>query len=201
MTQKFYFWAELQPGASNRCLYTDIHNSFIHNSQKVETTQMFIDRWIYKQNVAFLYKEILALFSHVWFFVTPWTVAHQGPLSMGFSRQEYWSGLPCRPPGGSSQPRDGTHVCYICCTGKHVFFFFTTSATKWNKPVTKGQILVWFHLHGTPRIAKVTEKESSIVIICGWGGGEMESYCLMGTEFQLGLMKKFWRWMVVMIVQ
>ena len=28
-------------------------------------------------------------------FATPWTVAHQAPLSMGFSRQEYWSGLPC----------------------------------------------------------------------------------------------------------
>ena len=32
--------------------------------------------------------------SHVWLFATPWTVAHQAPLSMGFSRQEYWSGLP-----------------------------------------------------------------------------------------------------------
>ena len=31
--------------------------------------------------------------------VTPWTVAGQAPLSMGFSRQEYWSGLPCPPPG------------------------------------------------------------------------------------------------------
>ena len=33
--------------------------------------------------------------SHVWFFATLWTVDHQAPLSMGFSRQEYWSGLPC----------------------------------------------------------------------------------------------------------
>ena len=31
--------------------------------------------------------------------VTPWTVAHQAPLSMGFSRQEDWGGLPCPPPG------------------------------------------------------------------------------------------------------
>ena len=31
--------------------------------------------------------------------MTPWTVACQAPLSMGFSRQEYWSGLPCPPPG------------------------------------------------------------------------------------------------------
>ena len=32
-------------------------------------------------------------------FATPWTVAHQAPLSMGFSRQEYWSGLPFSSPG------------------------------------------------------------------------------------------------------
>ena len=32
--------------------------------------------------------------SRVWLFATPWTVAYQAPLSMGFSRQEYWSGLP-----------------------------------------------------------------------------------------------------------
>ena len=31
--------------------------------------------------------------------VTVWTVPHQAPLSMGFSRQEHWSGLPCLPPG------------------------------------------------------------------------------------------------------
>ena len=37
--------------------------------------------------------------SYVRLFVTPWTVAHQAPLSMGFSRQEYWSGLPFPPPG------------------------------------------------------------------------------------------------------
>ena len=37
--------------------------------------------------------------SHIWLFATLWTVAHQAPLSMGFSRQEYWSGLPCPPPG------------------------------------------------------------------------------------------------------
>ena len=38
-------------------------------------------------------------FSCVQLFATPWTVACQAPLSMGFSRQEYWSGLPCPPPG------------------------------------------------------------------------------------------------------
>ena len=37
--------------------------------------------------------------SRVRLFETPWTVAHQSPLSMGFSRQEYWSGLPFLSPG------------------------------------------------------------------------------------------------------
>ena len=36
--------------------------------------------------------------SHVWLFVTPWTVARQAPLSMGLSRKEYWSGLPFPSP-------------------------------------------------------------------------------------------------------
>ena len=35
----------------------------------------------------------------------PWTIAHQAPLSMGFSRQEYWSGLPRPPPGDLPDPR------------------------------------------------------------------------------------------------
>ena len=45
--------------------------------------------------------------SRVWFFATPWTVAYQAPPSMGFSRQEYWSGLPFPSPSG------GTSVAYF----------------------------------------------------------------------------------------
>ena len=37
-------------------------------------------------------------------FVTPWTIARQAPPSIGFSRQEYWSGLPCPPPGDLPDP-------------------------------------------------------------------------------------------------
>ena len=51
-----------------------------------------------------MYACMLSQFSHVQLFVTPWTVALQAPLSMGFSRQEYWSGLPC-PPGDLPDPR------------------------------------------------------------------------------------------------
>ena len=47
---------------------------------------------------------MLSHFSHVQLFVTPWTVACQTPLSMGFSRQEYWSGLPFPAPGDLNDP-------------------------------------------------------------------------------------------------
>ena len=46
----------------------------------------------------------LPVISRVWFFATPWTVAHQAPLSMEFSRQEHWSGLPFPPPGDLPDP-------------------------------------------------------------------------------------------------
>ena len=47
---------------------------------------------------------VLSSFSYVQLCVTLWTVAHKPPLSMGFSRQEHWSGLPCRPPGDLPHP-------------------------------------------------------------------------------------------------
>ena len=46
----------------------------------------------------------MKLLSLVRLFATPWTVAHQAPLSMGFSRQEYWSGLPFPSPGDLPNP-------------------------------------------------------------------------------------------------
>ena len=42
--------------------------------------------------------------SCVQLFATPWTIAHQAPLSMGFSKQEYWSGLPFPSPGDLPNP-------------------------------------------------------------------------------------------------
>ena len=44
------------------------------------------------------------VFSCIRLFATPWTVAHQAPVSMGFPRQEYWSGLPFPSPGDLSDP-------------------------------------------------------------------------------------------------
>ena len=56
------------------------------------------------QRPSMLHVCMLSCFSHVQLFATPRTVAHQTPLSMGFSRQEHWSGLPCPPPGDLSNP-------------------------------------------------------------------------------------------------
>ena len=48
-------------------------------------------------------KKVKSL-SRVWLFATPWTAAHQAPPSMGFSRQEHWSGLPLPSPGNLPDP-------------------------------------------------------------------------------------------------
>ena len=54
---------------------------------------------------------------------SPWTVVHQAPLSMGFSRQEYWSGVATPFSKGSSQPRDGTRV--PCTAGRFLIIWAT----------------------------------------------------------------------------
>ena len=51
-----------------------------------------------------MYVYMLRCFSCIQLFVTLWTVVHQAPLSMGFSRQEYWNRLPCPPLGGLPNP-------------------------------------------------------------------------------------------------
>ena len=48
---------------------------------------------LYKYIYIYRYACVLSHFSHIRLFATQWTVAHQAPLSMGLSRQEYWSGL------------------------------------------------------------------------------------------------------------
>ena len=69
---------------------------------------------------------MLSHFSHVRLFVTPQTVAHQAALSMGFSKQEYWSGLPCPPPGNLLDSRIKlTSLISPALAGR----FFTTSVT------------------------------------------------------------------------
>ena len=68
---------------------------------------------------------MLSCFSHVQLSATLQTVAHQAPLSMGFSRQKYWSGLPCSPAGDLPNPEiEPASLASPALAGE----FFTTSA-------------------------------------------------------------------------
>ena len=67
---------------------------------------------------------MLSCFSHVQLFVTLWTISRQASQSMGFSRQEYWNGLPCTPPGDLPDP--GIEPVFL--TSTLADGFFTTSS-------------------------------------------------------------------------
>ena len=71
---------------------------------------------------------MLNYFSHVQLFATPWTIACRSPLCMGFSRQEYWSGLPWPPPGALLDP--GIEPASLISPALASGFF--TSAITWE---------------------------------------------------------------------
>ena len=68
---------------------------------------------------------VLSRFSCVWLFVTPWAVACQAPLSMGFSRQGHWTGLACPSPGDLPNPGIKP-TSYVSCIGRWVLLRYTT---------------------------------------------------------------------------
>ena len=94
----------------------------------------------------------LSCLSYVQLFATPWTVAHQAPLSMGFSRQEYWSGLPFPSPEDIPDPgiKPVSLISPVSAEGS-----FTTSTTwkllsgpeKWSLP-TKAKHRHWIYCNG-----------------------------------------------------
>ena len=65
---------------------------------------------------------VLNCFSRVQLFATPWTIAHQAPLSMEFPRQEYWRGLPFPSPGDLLI--QGSNLCLLHCWW--ILYHFTT---------------------------------------------------------------------------
>ena len=71
---------------------------------------------------------LLSRFSHVQLCAAPWTAAHQAPLSLGFSRQEYWSGLPFPSP---------MHACMLSCFNC-VWFFATLRTAAHQAPLSPG---------------------------------------------------------------
>ena len=74
---------------------------------------------------------MLSCFSRVQLFATPWTVALQAPLSMRFSKQEYWSGLPFPTPGDLPDPGiEPTPLMFPALAGR-----FSTANATWEAPV------------------------------------------------------------------
>ena len=87
----------------------------------------------------------------LWF---PWTVALQAPLSMEFSRQEYWSGLPFPPPGDLPHPRKWTQVSCISCIGRCILYHWVTwEAPRNSVQFSSVQSLSHVRLFMTPWIA------------------------------------------------
>ena len=92
----------------------------------------------YLYSAIMTFKQVKWL-SRVRLFVTPWTVAHQAPPSMGFSRQEYWSGLPIPSPGNF--PRDWTPVSHI--PGRRFNRWATREAKMLNTSNHQGKTKIW----------------------------------------------------------
>ena len=89
-----------------------------------------------------LYVCVLSYFSRVQLLATPWTAACQVPLSVGFSRQEYWGGLPC-PPQGIFPTQESNRL--LLTSPPLAAGFFTTRAT-WEAPISLRYPLLFFFL-------------------------------------------------------
>ena len=80
--------------------------------------------------LAGILERALVAQSCIWLFATAWTVAHQAPLSMGFSRPEYWSGLPFPSPEDLPDPGSLLHcrqILYHWAVGEAILFTFFIS--------------------------------------------------------------------------
>ena len=99
----------------------------------------------------------VCMLSCVWLFVTPWTVACQAPLSTGFSRQEYWSGLPFASPG--TVLSQGSNPCLLLCR----WILHCWAIREARNPVwlisSLGEIWTWAFTEGKPY--KETQGEDS----------------------------------------
>ena len=109
---------------------------------------------------------MLSRFSHVWIFATLWTIACQAPLSMGFSKQESWSELPCSPPGNLPNPGTGTHISYISSIGGRGSLPLVPTE-KAHKLVLLGDHCQWTYKRDQPILGVTNHPEVSTTEICG----------------------------------
>ena len=111
----------------------------------------------------------VCLFSHIWLFVTPWTIACQDPLSMEFSRQEYWSGLPLSSPG--DLPDTGIIPVSFASPTLSGRFFITMPPVKpivshtHQKHILKKKLIRFFFLKIAIQLPTANVEEEGVV---GW---------------------------------
>ena len=84
-------------------------NAFLQFLGKNETHFSFSPNFIEQRLHRFVLLLLLSRFSCVWLYATPETAAHQAPLSLGFSRQEHWSGLPFPSPMHENEKWEWSH--------------------------------------------------------------------------------------------
>ena len=132
---------------------------------------------------------VLSHFSHVQLFVTPCPVAHQDPLPMGFSRQEYWSRLPCPPPRDLPDPGikptsllspdwqlsslplvppgkpSNQLIMTISLWWDHWFFFLKHSYFYFDIPIFSDfPIVNMYNLHSVLKLKKIKESRGGSMI-------------------------------------
>ena len=132
----------------NRPRYMLLHAYFLEGTDRA---------FISKKSIVYGWLHSCCCFSCGWLFATPWTAAHQTPLSMGFSRQETCNGLPCPPPGNL---RDLGIQPALLMSSALEGGFFTTSATVrsvMEKRTRRGELglMTW-------------RGAFSILLICWW---------------------------------
>ena len=95
--------SELEPMALNQKMKSDTHTWRYGTIWKLNTRLFILTRSKWRNSTFIKWVKVKPL-SRARLFATLWTVTHQAPLSMGFSRQDYWSGLPFPSPGDLPNP-------------------------------------------------------------------------------------------------
>ena len=105
-------------------------------------------------------------------FATPGTLARQAPLSMGFSGQEHWRGLPCPPPGGLPNPGIEPMSLYVSCKGRQVLCHHHLG-TPWMSILNT--VSLWKLL--TSIKSEISEYQSKVLFLCGLNHLSKGSIC------------------------
>ena len=115
---------------------------------------------------------------------TLWIVAHQDPLSLGFSRQEYWNGLPCPPPGNLPDPELNPRLLHLLHCIQILYYWATWEIhSPWyviTKYIKSTKFFKFYHVPGT------LLRGHFLPITTLWGGNY---YCFMFQARELKLRK------------